>query len=1282
MAAKRIGKKFLKTTGIIVGSFVILLTAFHFWFVYHAEEIIQDLVSSRSDGRIQMKVENFKFNWFSKKMELEDAVFYTTDSATSGTAYRFAVRKINLKVKSVYPMIFENSFLINTLSLKDPDIVVTRLRAPSRDTTKKRKEDVSIPEEMGRIYNSIQDALKVLQVKKFEIEDATFTLLNKMRPDELPLKITHIDFHIDNLKVDTAKLTGKEKIFFSDNVVLKSRDQDIIFPDGRHRLSYRKFRINIEKKIVEFDSCTIAAIRKDSASSDFSIFFDELVMTNIDFDTLYRAEVIKADSVYCINPQIKLNVNLDKRAVARRGPPKLDQIIRQLTGDMLLNFVVVNNASFDINTVRNGHPNSYKSENNNFEIQGLSIDKELERPLKVKKFAMAIRNYENFLRDSTYEMQFDSVLFADDKIFLNDFTFRKMVNGKTVNRFKVPRFQMTGLSWDDLLFEQKLTAHQATLYDPEILFTQNPREAGKQKKKTLFEVLATINEVVMLGDLNIVNGDIDIRLVGGVNLKLDQATFSVESRSFLGSSQLSGIRRSVNYLDFKKGVLKIDDIVVRLDDINYTGVKSRLKAGTATIHNQSGTLDAMAKNVTMDEILIDEFTGDVSIGGVSWQEAEVKLHALPSKRNNSGRSFISLTDINGNNTRLSGTFNGKTVKAHLDHIEAVALLIKPGENPMIGGLALSGKELDLSDEKIKLGIAAFEIADMKKATLQNLSFRNIGTGQTTAITIPLLSFIPDIQSAIGGEIRANEMRIHKPLVRIDVTHAVTGNKIGNLTLPPTHFNKLVIEQPDIQFNKLSEKGNVTLEWDGKKGKSNEIVFIDVNTTKNTLSARQLLFSLNNFLYTAANGRKFDAGNGSVTALLENIDLHQDAGEISTWNATLSTLEGKDFVVDSLGKKAGRLAIQSLQIKDLAVNSSTLGNIRHLIAANTKFRIQQVTGDYVDMDNRFTWYNAGYDKSSKTAFLDSFRYSPTPPKDVFVASKRYQTDYLQIKTGAVNVGPFDIDSYLRDTVFRVGRVKIDDVDFNDFRDNRLPFRSGIIKPLMVNRIKSIPVKIDVDTLVFNNADITYAELNPKTNQTGIILFNRTVIKAFPFRNFNFGPTDSLRIHANGYLMDSIWVRLRLKESYTDTLSGFLLTLRMRPVDMKVLNPVLIPLASASLRSGKLDTLLMRVAGGEYLAFGEMNMRYHDLKIDILRNGTPQRRGLISMLANSFIIKNKNVNRTSKVFFIRNRERSPINYLIKILMSGVNSSIGAKSNRKVIRQYKKELGQRNLPPVDYD
>ena len=109
--------------------------------------------------------------------------------------------------------------------------------------------------------------------------------------------------------------------------------------------------------------------------------------------------------------------------------------------------------------------------------------------------------------------------------------------------------------------------------------------------------------------------------------------------------------------------------------------------------------------------------------------------------------------------------------------------------------------------------------------------------------------------------------------------------------------------------------------------------------------------------------------------------------------------------------------------------------------------------------------------------------------------------------------------------------------------------------------------------------------------------------------------------------------------------------------------------------------MRVSGGEYLAYGEIKMYYNNLKIELLKNGTDERRGFLSFLANT-LIKNKNTDKTHNVFFIRNRERSSINYLIKILMSGVNSTIGAKNNKKILRKYKKELRERNLPPDVYD
>ncbi|MEO7984778.1 MAG: hypothetical protein ABI688_11925, partial [Bacteroidota bacterium] len=467
MTAKRIGKKILKFTGITIGLFCVVLVGFHFWFKAHAKQMIEDMVSSKSNGKIRLKIEKIHFNYFSREIELEKAVFYNTDTLTGTTAYHFSVDKMLLRAKAILPIVFNNRILIDSLSLLNPRIEVVRLRAGPVPTSKEKK-DVSIPEEMGKVYTSIQDALKILKVHRFQIDDGTFTLINKIDPTQLPLTITNLHFHIDDLQVQEGKLTGDEKLLFSENILLRSNNQNIIFPDGRHRLSFSRFRINLKNRLVEFDSCTISATRGDSTAASFNVFFDALFLTNIDFDTLYKAEVIKADSVYCVNPKFNLEVEIGKNKGSKKPAPKLEDIIKQLTGDLQLGYVVVNNADFNIKTVKNGVPSSYTFSKNNFEMQGLSVDQEAPKSVKVKSFVMAIRNYENFIKDSSYSVKFDSVIFKGDHITLSNFLFNKLDNGKVLNTFSIPQFDLLGLSWDDLVFEKKLRAEQAIMFNPHI----------------------------------------------------------------------------------------------------------------------------------------------------------------------------------------------------------------------------------------------------------------------------------------------------------------------------------------------------------------------------------------------------------------------------------------------------------------------------------------------------------------------------------------------------------------------------------------------------------------------------------------------------------------------------------------------------------------------------------------------------------------------------------------------------------------------------------------------
>jgi hypothetical protein len=158
------------------------------------------------------------------------------------------------------------------------------------------------------------------------------------------------------------------------------------------------------------------------------------------------------------------------------------------------------------------------------------------------------------------------------------------------------------------------------------------------------------------------------------------------------------------------------------------------------------------------------------------------------------------------------------------------------------------------------------------------------------------------------------------------------------------------------------------------------------------------------------------------------------------------------------------------------------------------------------------------------------------------------------------------------------------------------------------------------------------------------------------------------------MDSAFIQVTVKESYTDTLSGFLIAAHADHAPFSILNPVLVPLLNVKLSSGILDTLSFNAIGAEDLALGTMNMHYRDLRIRLVKDGDPNHSTLwqktISFFANTFIIKNNNTHRKGLIYYKRDN-RPFVNYVVKMTLSGILSSVGAKSNRKYMRQYYKEI-----------
>lgn len=1272
--------KFFKWTGIITGILLLLFIALHIWINYTAKHIVQDLVESRSNGRLKMKIQKFRFSWFSKRVDLTNAVIYSTDSIHPVTAYRFHVQHVKLSVQEILPILLDKKLLIDSLNLDQPDFTVTRLK-PLPDKDSAAKKQVSIPEELGKIYNSIQEALQTFRINRFQINDARFTLVNKLQPAQEPMRISNIHFHIDNLSVGNNRKGEKEKLLFSDNVVLSSRNQDIVFPDNRHRLSFRNFRINLKEQQVEFDSCTITAEQKETGRSRFRVFVDTLRLSRIDFDTLYRTEVIKADSVLCLNPRFDLEVENNRRLPGeKKKGPRLEEIVQQLTGDLLLGTVLVRNADFHINTNTGDQQASFNFTNNSFELQGLKVSRLAAKPLTVKNVALAIRNYENFIRDSTYKLSFDSILIREDRVYLDHFVFDKFAAGTLSSRFSIPRFELTGLSWDDLVFNQQLRAREATLYDPVINYNAAVAPAGSKGKKSIFTTLGNIGQLIQLDKMNIRHGRIDIELKNNNAVQLEDASMTISTRTLFKARKARALEPAVDRLNFRKGIIRAGNLVIGLADVIYNGHQNGfLLASKVRVTDQQKEMDITAINAAVDDILVDEETGDITANGIRWDTASVELQLPAQPEKKSGTPSIELKDLRGGETRIAITQGERKINTLLHTIQADEIKKEPGQVLQLLHPAVQGEQLLYTDKTQSLRVGRYQVEDSLPSTLEQVTYSSISNG-TFQFRAPLITGNVAIGSALANTIRLDTVLVQSPQVQLDLSDNPRKQK-----WPDLQIGQLRLLQPRIELRSPGTGKGATFNWDGYAKKNNYLLLKNCfSQPAGKLQVGSMELHMDHFSYQSPGKKQFNAGDGEVEAVVEELTYDKAADEPAEWSARIRQLAARQFTVDSLGRKKGRLQLDEARLNQLQISDQTLTDPYRLTAANKLFRLENFSGNYIDPVKQFSWKNAGYSQESGYCTVDSFQYTPTPELDSFLARLTFQKDYISTGCAAVVIGPIDRTSFIQDSVFRIGKIRIGQTWFTDYKDKRQPFAAGAIRPLPVELISRIPVGIAVDTVQLQQASVLYTEFSEKTNKAATIPVTRMQIELLHVKNRFIKKGDSLYISATGYVMDSIWTRLKVQAAYRDSLSGFRMTLRAKAGDIRVLNPVLIPLVSVKLNSGELDTLSLRATGREYLTLGELKMYYRNLSIRFLKAGKDERQAFLtrlkSFMANSFVIRKNNKSRTGDVFALRKRDRSAINYLLRIVISGMGSSTGAKSNKKMIRRYRQELRQKGLPAFD--
>lgn len=525
----------------------------------------------------------------------------------------------------------------------------------------------------------------------------------------------------------------------------------------------------------------------------------------------------------------------------------------------------------------------------------------------------------------------------------------------------------------------------------------------------------------------------------------------------------------------------------------------------------------------------------------------------------------------------------------------------------IVALVLSAKWKPTLTTKIKDGV--------KEASkgLYQINFKDIHLNLLTGTAVlDSISLMPDTMVF-------NRLKVDKQapthLFKIRLAHL----KISRVGILKAYFKKkivmkaIILDQPSI-----------------------DMIYYQVHKVKDTAKKEQTLYQL-------------------ISKSLNSISVEQ----IKVQNANFDYYSGK--------RKLNSVKHLSVNIKDILIDSvSQFDTTRVFHSKNIGFELlgyQSVTKDKM--------YTLKVDTlrgsiTGKDLEVRGFKMTPMYQKLAFSRKYSTQKDRYDLNFEKISLAGIDYVSLNNNGELYVKEVNLGPAKVNVFMNRELPppnIDKGRNFPHVA--LQRLPIPTVVERLKIGKVDVAYGEYNPKNKEIGTIkLINLNGI----VRNLT---NDSARLlsenHAyadlNTDVMGVAPMNVKIDFNLTAKNAAFQYKGVVKGFDLKALNEISKPLGQIEIESGKVTSAYFDVAANSRGSKGVVNFYYTDLKIKMLGeddNGKEKKKGLLSFLANTLLIKNDNVpgEKARKVTVIHERvpQASFFNLMWKTVFKGMREAVG--------------------------
>lgn len=301
-------------------------------------------------------------------------------------------------------------------------------------------------------------------------------------------------------------------------------------------------------------------------------------------------------------------------------------------------------------------------------------------------------------------------------------------------------------------------------------------------------------------------------------------------------------------------------------------------------------------------------------------------------------------------------------------------------------------------------------------------------------------------------------------------------------------------------------------------------------------------------------------------------------------------------------------------------------------------------------------------NEKDLRVENLHIAPNYSRENYVKVLKHEDDLMDVVMKTIVIPNYTLDLEKEKKEFSTTKLVLDQINAQIYRDKRVA-DDPTEKKLYSRMLRELPFTLTIDTLQIKNSDLTYEEVQEKTEKTGKVFFTKLNATALNVTNKD--------MKKKGFPQTVVDIQTQFMGAaplatqwyfYVNNLNdNFRIKGHSENMPPKTFNNFFEPAFNMKAEGEDVERLTFDFYGDGKTAQGEFLMLYDDLSVQVVQEeDADEKRGFLSFIANIFV-KHQNKTETSndETVEVSDVERDPTrsfwNYFWNCIKAGLKETL---------------------------